>query len=115
MELVEGLIENEIPGKRAMMGCIALTQDKVMFFGGISEQSGISRDTCFIYDIGQATVLKTNDIKLAERDAFPGEGYQYIEDADCYVVAGRYFVHRLDKRMLQWSAIPQSEHCTRQI
>ena len=25
MDLVEGLVENEIPGKRAMMGSIALT------------------------------------------------------------------------------------------
>lgn len=115
MELVEGLLENEIPGKRAMMGCVALTHDKVMFFGGISEQSGISRDTCFIYDLGQATILKTNDIKLAERDAFPGEGYHYVEDAFSFIVAGRYYVHRLDKQTLQWSVIPQHEHCARQI
>ena len=80
MDLVDNLVENEIPGKRAMMGSIALTQDKIMFFGGISEKSGVSRDTCFIYDLQMGTVLKTNEIKLKERDAFPGEGYHYIED-----------------------------------
>ena len=105
MDLVDGLVENEIPGKRSMMGSIALTTDKIMFFGGISEQSGISRDTCFIYDISMATILKTAEIKLCERDAFPGEGYHYVEDADSYVVAGRYFVHRLDKLTLGWTVI----------
>lgn len=113
MDLVETLIENEIPGKRSMMGSIALTTDKIMFFGGISEQSVVSRDTCFIYDIANGTILKTAEIKLKERDAFPGDGYSYIEDNDCFVVAGRYYVHRLDKKSLHWTTIDVNPACTR--
>ena len=84
-----------------------------MFFGGISEQSGVSRDTCFIYDLSQATILKTAEIKLGERDAFPGEGYHYVEDQDYYIVAGRYYVHRLDKHSLKWDVISVANGCQR--
>ena len=62
------------------------------------------------------TILKTNDICLKERDAFPGEGYHYVEDKDCFVVAGRYFVHRLDKLTLKWEILAQNHStCSRNI
>ena len=50
-KLIENLVENEIPAKRSMVGSLALTQDKIMFFGGVSEQSGLARENCFIYDM----------------------------------------------------------------
>lgn len=34
----ENIIENEIPHKRASIGSVALTTDKILLFGGISEQ-----------------------------------------------------------------------------
>jgi len=52
MDKIENIVENELPNKRASVGAISLTPDKVLLFGGISEQQGCSRDTCYIYDIG---------------------------------------------------------------
>ena len=54
--------------------------DKLLIFGGLSEQQGCSRDTCYIFDLTGRTVLKCADIKLAQKDAFPADGYSYHED-----------------------------------
>ena len=97
MEKVDNIYENELPHKRASIGAISLTPDKVLLFGGISEQQGCSRDTCFIYDINHGSILKTAEIKMKHRDAFPHDGYAYYEDEYCYIVAGRYYLHRLEK------------------
>jgi len=50
MQQIEGISENELPNKQGYVGAISLTSDKIMLFGGISEQQGCSRDTCYIYD-----------------------------------------------------------------
>jgi len=42
---------------------------------------------------------------MKQRDSFPHEGYSYFEDELCYIVAGRYYVHRLDKQTMEWSDI----------
>ena len=115
MEQIENLVENEIPAKRSMVGSLALTQDKIMFFGGVSEQSGLARENCFIYDMQQGTIFKTQEIKLKERDAFPGDGYHYIEENDFFIVAGRYYVHKLDKKTLEWDIIKQKGSCSREF
>ena len=75
----------------------------------------MSRDTCFVYDLIDRTILKTAEIKLKERDAFPGDGYSYVEDDECYVVAGRYYVHRLEKQTLIWSVVGEGPGCVRSI
>ena len=105
MEKMENIIENELPHKRTQLGAISLTSDKILLFGGISEQQGCSRDTCFIYDVTQGSILKTAEIKLKNKDAFPHEGYNYYEDCECFLVAGRYYLHRLDKQTMEWSDI----------
>ena len=93
MDAIENLTENECPGKRHFVGHFAMTNDKILLFGGVSEQQGCSRDTCFIYDVAQGTILKTADIQMTQPDAFPCDGYSYYEDDNCYLVAGRYYVH----------------------
>jgi hypothetical protein len=50
--------------------------------------------------------LRTAEIRLAQRDSFPHEGYSYYEDETCYLVAGRYYLHRLDKQTMTWHEVP---------
>jgi len=38
MQQIEGITENELPNKQGYVGAISLTPDKVILFGGISEQ-----------------------------------------------------------------------------
>lgn len=106
MHKVENIVENELPNKRAAVGAISLTPDKILLFGGISEQQGCSRDTCYVYDINQGSILKTAEIKMKQRDSFPHEGYSYYEDETSYIVAGRYYIHRLYKQTMTWDEVP---------
>lgn len=59
--------------------------------------------------MGQGTILKTADIKLAARDAFPSDTYSYYEDDTCFMVAGRYYIHNLYKATMEWSLIEAEE------
>lgn len=47
----EEIRENELPCKSYNYGTICLNADKILIFGGISEQSGTSRDQCYVYDL----------------------------------------------------------------
>ncbi|CDW72823.1 UNKNOWN [Stylonychia lemnae] len=97
--------ENEIPNKTYNYGTIALGPDKILIIGGISEQQGTSRDQCYVYDLKTKCIDKCAELFLKMKDAFANDNYSYFEDEQQYVVAGRFYVHCLNKALFQWETV----------
>lgn len=97
--------ENEIPNKTYNYGTVALNADKILIFGGISEQQGTSRDTCYLYDLKLKRIDKCADLLMVMKDAFANDNYSYFEDEHYYVIPGRYYIHALSKDTMTWEIV----------
>eukprot|EP00347_Sterkiella_histriomuscorum_P006930 403350890 len=96
---------NEIPNKTYNYGTIALSPERILIIGGISEQQGTPRDQCYVYDLKTRHIDKCAELYLKMKDAFTNENYSYYEDEFQYVVAGRCYLHLLDKAKMQWELV----------
>lgn len=51
------------------------------------------------------SIDKCADLVLKQKDSFSNENYTYFEDEHFYLVAGKYYLHLLNKETLTWDAI----------
>ncbi len=101
----EEIKENELPCKSYNYGTICLNPEKILVFGGISEQSGTSRDQCYVYDLKHQTIDKCADLYLKQRDSFSNDNFSYYEDDLQFIIPGKYYLHILYKETLTWELI----------
>ena len=99
------ILINEIPNKTYNYATLALGSEKILIIGGISEQQGTSRDQCYLYDLRNKTIHKCADLYLKIKDAFANDNFTYYEDERQFVVAGRFYLHSLDKHSMNWEIV----------